>query len=588
MKLLNLCFLLSSLLALTLAEAYHDGGSCGTNSIPYKMEVDSEGKPVISCEAPSCFGISSSPSSRPRELSVSCDPFKEVVCVDELQWTSGLVEINNGTHRTLKTECCSYEGMTTAKNVKSIFLGPGQSYVGGLVEKDGEESGFDLIKEIRKTVNADNQVQYIVGVYRMACNAPSDSSEELPVLSRNKRKLRERKYDDYEEDRRYRVGRRRPFAMRRRALLQRLEDYYDDYDYDYKIVRRPFRKSRLPYNENALWPLQYSAPQRHRTFAENTYNEKSVESGPLPPPPSSNYIDSQNIAPASSVVQSPAYPANSQMPQPPPSDSYTGTYQQQNTYSSYPSVDQYAAYPSVQQPAYQQVYQPAFQPAYQPSYSPSSYSGYSPNLNGFFTKMQCFSGDMEVETEDGIKLIKDLKIGDKVLSMDEAFVTYSPVIMFLHKRDEELAEFNLIETSNGHSIKLTDNHLIYVSDCNAKSDLKLVAAKEVKTDDCIHVTNENNIVIKKKVSSISKVIGTGIYSPLTTTGDIIVNRVLASCHSNLALKSLQQTFFSLYKRTSSVFNSLSYFNSVQEEGHLPVGVETLTSVMDLFIPQSFV
>lgn len=79
---------------------------------------------------------------------------------------------------------------------------------------------------------------------------------------------------------------------------------------------------------------------------------------------------------------------------------------------------------------------------------------------------------MEVETEDGIKLIKDLKIGDKVLSMDEAFVTYSPVIMFLHKRDEERAEFNLIETSNGHSIKLTDNHLIYVSDCNAKSDLK--------------------------------------------------------------------------------------------------------------------
>ena len=62
------------------------------------------------------------------------------------------------------------------------------------------------------------------------------------MLSRNKRKLRERKYDDYEEDRRYRVGRRRPFAMRRRALLQRLEDYYDDYDYDYKIVRRPFRK----------------------------------------------------------------------------------------------------------------------------------------------------------------------------------------------------------------------------------------------------------------------------------------------------------------------------------------------------------
>ncbi|CAI2357039.1 unnamed protein product [Caenorhabditis sp. 36 PRJEB53466] len=552
------------------------------------MEVDSEGKPVISCEAPACFGVSQSSSNRrPREVSVSCDPFKEVVCVDELQWTSGLVEINNGTHRTLKTECCSYEAMASAQSVKSIFLGPGQSYVGGLVEKNGERSGFDLIKEIRKTVNADNQVQYIVGVYRMPCIAPSDSSEErLPVLSRNKRKLRDRvgKYDDYEEDRHFR--RRRPYAMRRRTLLQRLEDYYDDYDYDFRVMRRPFRKSRLPYNENALWPLQYSAPQRPRAYAENTFQDKSVESGPLPPPPSSNYIDSQNVAPASPIVQSPAYPQPPQMPQPPPSDSYTGNYQNSYaTYNAYPTDpgSQYSGYPAQQQVVYQPS--PPAYPAYQPSYS-----GYTPNLNGVFTRLpfQCFSGDMEVETEEGIKLIKDLKVGDKVLSMDEAFVTYSPVIMFLHKRDEERAEFNLIETSNGHSIKLTDNHLIYVSDCNAKADLKLVAAKDVKVNNCIHVTTEKNVVVKKKVSNISKVAGTGIYSPLTSTGDIIVNKVLASCHSNLALKSLQQTFFSLYKRTSSVVSNFTFFKSYTEEGHLPFGVETLTSVMDLFIPQSFV
>lgn len=47
--------------------------------------------------------------------------------------------------------------MESAQSVKSIFLGPGQSYVGGPVEKDGQNNGFDLIKEIRKTVNADNE-----------------------------------------------------------------------------------------------------------------------------------------------------------------------------------------------------------------------------------------------------------------------------------------------------------------------------------------------------------------------------------------------------------------------------------------------
>lgn len=45
MKLLNLCLCL--LFTFVSADVYHDGGSCGTNSIPYKLEIDNEGKPGI-------------------------------------------------------------------------------------------------------------------------------------------------------------------------------------------------------------------------------------------------------------------------------------------------------------------------------------------------------------------------------------------------------------------------------------------------------------------------------------------------------------------------------------------------------------
>uniref|UniRef100_A0A1I7X903 RWP-RK domain-containing protein n=1 Tax=Heterorhabditis bacteriophora TaxID=37862 RepID=A0A1I7X903_HETBA len=161
-------------------------------------------------------------------------------------------------------------------------------------------------------------------------------------------------------------------------------------------------------------------------------------------------------------------------------------------------------------------------------YSPSySYPIYNPGLNGIFNRMQCFSGDMEVETPAGFKAIKDLEIGDMVLSIDESMVTFSPIIMFLHKLDDEEAEFNLLEM----------------------------------------------------------VLGVGIYAPLTSTGDIFVNRVLSSCHSNLALKTLQQTFFIAYNRFSNILKRFSPKSNSGEE-NLPYGLPYLTTVIDLFLPKS--
>ncbi len=36
--------------------------------------------------------------------------------------------------------------------------------------------------------------------------------------------------------------------------------------------------------------------------------------------------------------------------------------------------------------------------------------------------IQCFSGDMEVQTSEGLKQMKDIKIGDMVLSHEENMV----------------------------------------------------------------------------------------------------------------------------------------------------------------------
>ncbi|VDM61028.1 unnamed protein product [Angiostrongylus costaricensis] len=198
------------------------------------------------------------------------------------------------------------------------------------------------------------------------------------------------------------------------------------------------------------------------------------------------------------------------------------------------------------------------------------------SLNNVFEQMQCFSGDMKVETPSGSKAVKDVVVGDMVLTIDESMATFSPVIMFLHKLEHEEAVFLHIHTDYGESLKLTANHLMYVANCDRGTPLRLIAAKNAQVDQCVFVTENRSKLIQRRISSIAKVTERGIYAPLTVTGDIVVNRYLVSCHSNIALKTLQQTFFGFYRSVSMVFHT-----------HLPLGVHYMTTILDLFLPNSF-
>uniref|UniRef100_A0A914S0V3 Hint domain-containing protein n=1 Tax=Parascaris equorum TaxID=6256 RepID=A0A914S0V3_PAREQ len=172
------------------------------------------------------------------------------------------------------------------------------------------------------------------------------------------------------------------------------------------------------------------------------------------------------------------------------------------------------------------------------------YYGSSGNLNGVFDSLQCFSGDMTVETPDGTREIRSLKTGDKVLSIEGSFISYSPVIMFLHRLENETAEFNLITTEGNLQLKMTDFHLIYVTNCTDDETLRLTHSRNLR--------------------------------------DIIVNSLLSSCHSNAILQTLQQTFFTQWRRLSSWLRAED--DSNEQNGELPLGVAYLTSILDALLP----
>ncbi|CAJ0582044.1 unnamed protein product, partial [Mesorhabditis spiculigera] len=155
-----------SVLVVTIWGMTHRGGSCGRDAIPSKIAINAEGTPVLSCDSPACIGRGS-----PDNMRAECEQdFTETVCVGEDEWTAGLIESTNGTHITLRTLCCMYEPLANAKELQTVLLYANESFEGGIVEHHGRMTGFDLVKEVRKSVDEEGIVQYIVTVFRMACH----------------------------------------------------------------------------------------------------------------------------------------------------------------------------------------------------------------------------------------------------------------------------------------------------------------------------------------------------------------------------------------------------------------------------------
>ncbi|XP_054706681.1 sonic hedgehog protein-like [Uloborus diversus] len=75
----------------------------------------------------------------------------------------------------------------------------------------------------------------------------------------------------------------------------------------------------------------------------------------------------------------------------------------------------------------------------------------------------CFQGSSKVITNDGIKLMSNLTVGDEVLSSfgPNGTSVYSKVIAFLHRDPKLETDFVEMEDETGNSLLLTGNHLVF-------------------------------------------------------------------------------------------------------------------------------
>jgi len=145
-------------------------------------------------------------------------------------------------------------------------------------------------------------------------------------------------------------------------------------------------------------------------------------------------------------------------------------------------------------------------------------------------KPPCFSGDSTVNLKgQGETPMRHVKVGDEVLS---AQGHYSKVYSFSHKQESAEGTYLQILTEAMHKsrpLEITPNHLIYVFDESHK-ETNLKFAQDVVVGEFL-VTNAG---LPTRVDSIRTVTSQqGLYTPITESGDILVNGVLASSYTSV-------------------------------------------------------
>lgn len=135
-------------------------------------------------------------------------------------------------------------------------------------------------------------------------------------------------------------------------------------------------------------------------------------------------------------------------------------------------------------------------------------------------------------------------------------IQYEPVWLILHNVHDKDASFIQIRTESGRVLELSPKHLLPVRKCKETAvDAHYRFADRVKVGDCLIQVNSG--LELDRVASIETVTLTGYYSPLTSTGTIIVNGLVSSCYSSFENQKLLHVLFGIIRGFLEVWDGMS-------------------------------
>lgn len=160
-------------------------------------------------------------------------------------------------------------------------------------------------------------------------------------------------------------------------------------------------------------------------------------------------------------------------------------------------------------------------------------------------KIGCFAYGSTVRTQNrGVISVEQVKTGDVVESLSESnTVIYAPVIMIMHQEPERVEEMVTITTTPSDShLTLTHDHLLKVS-TDVGHTWTYIFSERAKPGMLVITTSEEGIAETETIQTVTRENRQGLYAPVTTTGNIIVDSVVASCYGNHPDQSLSHMVF---------------------------------------------
>jgi hypothetical protein len=168
----------------------------------------------------------------------------------------------------------------------------------------------------------------------------------------------------------------------------------------------------------------------------------------------------------------------------------------------------------------------------------------------------CFYGDDTVMTNYGPMQIKDM-VGKSDLQLlsrsEDNRVEMSPIMSWLHADAEKSMKFVEFNTESGHTLRLTETHLIYETDC--RGNKQTIFANKLTVGNCV-IVNDNAELVESKIVDKTIRLLKGIYAPVTVNGNVIVNDVLASCYVAFENEAALKVLFNSLNSLNNVLNYL--------------------------------
>lgn len=168
-------------------------------------------------------------------------------------------------------------------------------------------------------------------------------------------------------------------------------------------------------------------------------------------------------------------------------------------------------------------------------------------------KSSCFAGWSQIILEDGThKILSDIKIGDRVLVGERNL--YEPVIGFIHSKREGPFDFLAIDVQSAVSntsstVHVSANHLIFDFDSD---DARF--AGDFRVGDRVKFVDHHRITAGQ-ITNVRLTRQEGYYAPLTPSGKIVVNGVLASNYATVSNHVLAHQIMGIYRAWISLVGS---------------------------------